>query len=176
MVSLKMQEAIDFAYEIHKNQVDKAGRPYFGHVLRVAITVLPLGEKYFIAAILHDVVEDGGVSLQYIEEHWCKEIADAVESVSRRVNPTKEGYMDLIDRAGANLIGIEVKLADLEDNMQPSRIACLPLEMQSIVGRYERAKAKLLLLKKLRRDEQNRIDCEKAKLQAEQIYLNGGGA
>ena len=169
MVSNRLQEAIEFAYQKHENQKDKGGKPYFLHPLRVMLSVAHLGDDYMIAAICHDLIEDCGVTVQQITEKFGSTVADAVESVSRRTEPFKESYMDLIDRAGANEIGIEVKLADLDDNMQPSRVECLPPEMKSIVNRYERAKAKLLRLKTLRREEQ-------ARRQHEAILENGGGA
>jgi len=135
-----MQSAIDFAYEKHFGQLDKSGKPYFGHALRVALDVIHFGEEFFIVALLHDTVEDCNVSLSYIAENWGQEIADAVASVSRIEHPVKEKYMELIHRASLNRIGREVKLADLDDNMRPERILSLPIEMQDIVKRYERAK------------------------------------
>lgn len=169
MLSNRLQEAIEFAYQNHENQKDKGGKPYFLHPLRVMLDVAHLGEDYMIVAICHDLIEDCGVTVQQLTEKFGSTVTEAVESVSRRVVPVKEPYFDLIDRAGANLIGIEVKLADIQDNMQPSRIACLPPEMQSIVHRYERAKAKLLRLK------ENRLS-EQARKQHEAILENGGGA
>ena len=169
MISARMQSAIDFAIEKHAGQIDKGGKPYFGHVLRVALSVLHFGENYFIAAILHDVVEDCGVDIEYIAERWGNEVALAVVSVSRITFPFKETYMQLIERASLNEIGIEVKLADLEDNMQPERIAALPIESRDIVKRYERAKKFLLAAKQAKETEQNRK-------QAQAIYENGGGA
>ena len=169
MLSNRLQEAIEFAYQKHENQKDKGGKPYFLHPLRVMLAVSHLGEDYMIAAICHDLIEDCGVTVQQLTEKFGSTVADAVESVSRRVEPFKESYFELIDRAGANLIGMEVKLADLEDNSAPERIACLPPEMRDIVKRYERAKAKLLRLKTLRREEQ-------ARRQHEAMLENGGGA
>jgi (p)ppGpp synthase/HD superfamily hydrolase len=159
MISERMQYAIDFALEKHEGQKDKAGRPYFGHVLRVALAVLHLGENYFIAAILHDTVEDCGVSIQFIAEKWGQVVADAVDSVSRRIHPVKETYMNLIERASQNEIGLELKLADLEDNTQPERIAALPPESRDIVKRYDRAKKVLLTVKRHK-----------------QMLIDGGGA
>ena len=140
MLSNKAKQAIDFAYNIHHNQVDKADRPYFGHVLRVALEVWPHGEDYFCAALLHDVIEDGNVKLEEIEKIWGKTIADAVDSVTRRTSPVKETYMELINRAANNPIGRIVKLADNADNSDPERIAALPKEQQFIVKRYRKAR------------------------------------
>lgn len=164
-----MQSAIDFALEKHSGQVDKGGRPYFGHVLRVALSVLDLGEDYFIAAILHDVVEDCDVPLSFIAEKWGQVVADAVDSVSRRVHPVKETYMSLIERASKNQIGLEVKLADLQDNMQPERIAALPPEGRDILKRYNRALNFL-------REVIYKRDQELARQRHTQMLIDGGGA
>ena len=85
MLSERIKSAIDFAIVKHQGQLDKAGKPYFGHVLRVALSVasrqdIPDDDDYFISAILHDVVEDAKVSLAEIEEQWGKVVADAVDS------------------------------------------------------------------------------------------------
>ena len=102
--------------------------------------VLPHGEDYFCAALLHDVIEDGNVKLDEIEKIWGKTIADAVDSVTRRTSPVKETYMELINRAANNPIGRIVKLADNADNSDPERIAALPKEQQFIVKRYRKAR------------------------------------
>lgn len=169
MASQNLLAAIEFAYEKHQNQRDKSGKPYFFHPLRVMFAVEHFGEDAMIVAILHDVVEDCDVSLLFIAEKWGQIVADAIDSVSRRVAPFKETYMNFIERASLNEIGIEVKLADLEDNMQPERIAALPIESRDIVKRYERAKKFLLAAKQAKETEQNRK-------QAQAIYENGGGA
>ncbi len=136
----KVKEAIDFAVEKHVGQFDKAGKPYIGHPLRVAFSVISFGEKYFITALLHDVVEDCGVLISEIEDRWGKEIAEAVLALSRINEPVKETYKTFIERISINEIARIVKLADIEDNTRPERIACLPIDQQGIVERYRKAK------------------------------------
>jgi GTP diphosphokinase / guanosine-3',5'-bis(diphosphate) 3'-diphosphatase len=159
MASKRLLSAIEFAYEKHQNQKDKAGKPYFFHPLRVMFAVEYLGENAMIAAILHDVIEDCGVTVEYIAEHWGAEVAFAVNSVSRITFPFKETYMNLIERASQNEIGLEVKLADVEDNSKPERIEALPPESRDIVKRYDRAKKVLLTVKRHK-----------------QMLIDGGGA
>ena len=153
MLSERIKSAIEFAMVKHQGQLDKGGKPYFLHPLRVALSVAsnndnPDDENYFIVAILHDLVEDAKVPLSEIEARWGKVVADAVDSLSRRiVKHRKETYMQLIERASQNEIGLVIKLADLDDNSDPVRIAALPPEARDIVKRYERAKVVLLLAK-----------------------------
>jgi hypothetical protein len=169
VVTPRMAEAIDFAITKHAGQLDKAGKPYFGHVLRVALAVLDFGEDYFISAILHDIVEDCDVELSYIEQRWGIEVAEAVESVTRRLLPFKETYMNLIERASRNVIGREIKWEDLKDNSKPDRIAALPIESRDIVKRYDRAKKFLLNAKA----NEMAVLAEK---RHQQMLIDGGGA
>jgi (p)ppGpp synthase/HD superfamily hydrolase len=136
-MSSRAKKAIDFALNNHLHQIDKAGRPYFGHVIRVALTVQPLGEDYFITGLLHDTIEDCGVTKEDIAALWGDVVAEAVDSVSRRKD---ESYMELIERASKNKIGVRVKLADLADNSDPERISVLPEAERSIVNRYNKAR------------------------------------
>ena len=140
MLSERAKEALDFALIKHAGQVDKADRPYLGHVLRVALEVLPLGEEYFIVGLLHDILEDTDVTKEEIKSRWGDDIADAVESVTRRITPTKEPYSELIIRSAQNKIGRMVKLADNKDNSDPARIANLPPDQQGITKRYAKAR------------------------------------
>ena len=73
-----------------------------------------------IVALLHDTIEDTDVTPQILLDAGIpQEIVDAVLSVTR--NPG-ESYSDFIQRAALNPLGLEVKLADLEDNMDIRRL------------------------------------------------------
>ena len=74
-----------------------------------------------IVAVLHDVVEDSDWSLERLrEEGFSPKIIEAIDSVTRRQD---EDYDEFIGRTTRNSIGSRVKLADLEDNCDLSRIA-----------------------------------------------------
>jgi (p)ppGpp synthase/HD superfamily hydrolase len=47
---------------VHGRQTDKGGHPYLDHPLRVAESVCGEGRDAVIAAMLHDVIEDSGIS------------------------------------------------------------------------------------------------------------------
>lgn len=114
-----LERAIVIAAQAHTGQVDKAGAPYILHPLRVMQSV-----HYDIARIvgvLHDVLEDTSWTLDALRaEGFSKEVLDALDAVTRR--PT-ETYEDFVQRAGKHPLGREVKLADLFDNADLSRIA-----------------------------------------------------
>src|SRR3546814_1661923 len=82
-------------------------------------------EEQRIAAVLHDTDGDGGITIEYIEEHFGKRIADAVDALSRRLNEG-ETYSEFIHRCGKNEIARPVKLADLKDNMDENRLGRHP--------------------------------------------------
>lgn len=113
---LKM--AIKIATSAHSGQKDKGGNDYIEHPKRVANNCKSIDEK--IVAILHDTIEDTNITAGYLlSEGFPQNIVDAILSVTKR---EKESYDDFVIRAGQNQIGKIVKLNDLLDNMDLSRI------------------------------------------------------
>ena len=111
-------KAMQIATKVHKTQVDKGGKPYIGHPLRVEKLCQDDDSK--IVALLHDTIEDGDITAEYLlMQGFPTYIADAVLSVSRNKD---EDYFDFIQRSKANPIGRRVKIADLKDNMDITRL------------------------------------------------------
>ena len=111
-------KALAIAKAKHFGQTDKSGKPYIGHPVRVAQACTTDDAK--IVALLHDVIEDSDASPEYLAaEGFPPHIVEAVTAVSREDG---ESYDDFIRRAAANPIGLEVKIADLEDNMDVRRL------------------------------------------------------
>ncbi len=110
--------AFDIASRAHAGQYDKSGRVYVLHPIRVSERCVTLKAK--IVALLHDTIEDTDVTVDYLRETgFPDEIVEAVLSVTRREGET---YEDYVRRAAMNPIGREVKIADLEDNMNVFRL------------------------------------------------------
>ncbi|MFQ5632909.1 MAG: RelA/SpoT family protein, partial [bacterium] len=80
-----VKKAFFFAKEAHKNQLRKSGEPYFDHPVWVAkiLTDLKLDFVTVIGGLLHDVVEDTGVTLAEVEEEFSAEIALLVDGVTK---------------------------------------------------------------------------------------------
>lgn len=134
-----LERAIAIAATAHAGQVDKGGAPYILHPLKVMLRMTTLEER--IVAVLHDVVEDCGVSLNDLrEEGFSEEVLSAIESVTKVPG---ESYEDFVDRAAQNPIGRAVKLADLEENSDISRIASPGWEDLERIEKYRRAIARL---------------------------------
>ncbi|MGA9993304.1 MAG: HD domain-containing protein [Thiobacillaceae bacterium] len=130
-----LERAIAIAAKAHEGQVDKAGAPYVLHPLRMMLHLLNTEER--ITAVLHDVVEDCGVSLETLRaEGFSEQVIEAVDSVTRR---HEESYEDFVLRAASNPIGRRVKLVDLQDNSDLSRISHPTARDSERIEKYQRA-------------------------------------
>ena len=110
--------ALQIAIRAHEGQKDKSGRNYIMHPIRVAERCK--SSKAKIVALLHDTIEDTTVTTDYLREQgFPEEIIEGVLSVTKREGET---YEDFVRRAAQNTIGKEVKMADLEDNMDIRRL------------------------------------------------------
>lgn len=114
--------AIAIASEAHKGQYDKAGLPYILHPIHVMNKVW---EKYkdpelAIIAILHDVVEDTKITLEYLHEvDFSTRVLKGVDCLT---HPLGESYNKYIDRVASNLDSVKVKLEDLDHNTDLTRL------------------------------------------------------
>ena len=130
-----LERAIAIAATAHEGQVDKGGAPYILHPLKVMLRVNTLEER--IVAVLHDVVEDCGVSLDDLrKEGFSEAVLTAIASLTKVPG---ESYEAFVERAAQNPIGRVVKLADLEENSDLSRIAQPSWEDLERVEKYRRA-------------------------------------
>ena len=113
-----LERAIGLAARAHAGQRDKGGHPYILHPLRVMQAVS--GEAERIAAVLHDIVEDTATTFDdLIAEGFSVEVVDAVRALTKFDGETREQAARRIVR---NPIARAVKLADIADNMDLSRI------------------------------------------------------
>jgi (p)ppGpp synthase/HD superfamily hydrolase len=72
--------------EAHKNHYRASGEPYFLHPYEVAMIVareIPLDDISVISALMHDVVEDTDISLDFLTKEFGKEIAEIVDGVTK---------------------------------------------------------------------------------------------
>ena len=113
-----IERAIEIAAKAHAGQTDKAGAPYVFHPLRVMFSLRAPNEQ--MAAVLHDVVEDTSVTLADLEkEGFSPEVLTAVAALTKHPG---ESRVDAAQRAVAHPVARAVKLADVRDNMDISRI------------------------------------------------------
>jgi (p)ppGpp synthase/HD superfamily hydrolase len=131
-----LERAIVIATEGHSGEKDKGGAPYILHPLRMMLSLSTLEER--IVAVLHDVCEDcPGWTLDRLSaEGFPDHVIAALDSVTKRQG---EDYEAFARRAAANPIGRRVKLADLEDNCDLSRIAAPTESDRQRIEKYRRA-------------------------------------
>lgn len=130
-----IEDAISIAAEAHKGVKDKAGAPYILHPLRMMMRLN--SEAEMITAILHDVVEDSDWTIEKLREKgFSEEVLEAVECVTNREG---ESYEDFVKRAAKNKIAKQVKIADLEDNMNILRIGDIKSKDLERLKKYHRS-------------------------------------
>lgn len=131
-----LERAIAIAVEAHAGQVDKAGAPYVLHPLRMMLGLASDEER--IVAVLHDVCEDcpGWTFERLRGEGFPDHVLTALASVTKRDG---ESYDAFVRRAAADPIGRRVKLADLRDNSDLTRIAAPTARDVERIEKYRRA-------------------------------------
>ena len=140
-----LERAIEIAVLAHKGQTDKGGNPYILHPLRVMMALDSETEQ--IVGVLHDVVEDSDWTFEDLEnEGFSPDVLEALKSVTKNGDEhgTDEGYFRFVERAKQNPIGRRVKIADLQDNMDVSRLPEVDEKTKKRLEKYERSLELLL--------------------------------
>jgi RelA/SpoT family (p)ppGpp synthetase len=123
-----IKKAFVLSYESHKNDFRASGEPYFNHPYEVATIVareIPLDDISVISALLHDVVEDSDISLEFISKEFGSEVAEIVDGVTKIGGVFKgqeitqaENYRKLLLSMIKDVRVILVKFADRLHNMR----------------------------------------------------------
>jgi (p)ppGpp synthase/HD superfamily hydrolase len=130
-----LERAILIAAQAHEGQKDKSGAAYILHPLRMMMRME--SEAAMIAAILHDVVEDSDWTLEQLRgEGFSEEVLQAVDCLTKRDG---ESYDEFIARVQTSAIARQVKIADLEDNMNVKRIGEMSPKDLARIEKYHRA-------------------------------------
>jgi (p)ppGpp synthase/HD superfamily hydrolase len=139
-------ETIELSQRAHAGQIDKCGRPYYLHPLRVAMRLARCTPAERHAALLHDVVEDTAVTLQDLAGMgYSDEILELVDLLTRRM-AERESHSRYIERlvSSGNVQALRVKLADVYDNMSLARTRDLPAHQRGMKHRFARDAERLL--------------------------------
>lgn len=127
------------AYRAHLNQFDKGGMPYIFHPYHLAETMPD--EITAAVALLHDVVEDTGITFEKLsQEGFPEEVLIPLKLLTKQPN---EDYFKYIDRIKNNTAARCVKIADLKHNSDMSR---LDFKDEKAVRRLEKYKKALRIL------------------------------
>lgn len=108
-----LETAIRLAAKVHRGQVDRFGKPYVLHVMRVMMRGHDLEEQ--ILGALHDVLERSDLTVEDIgKKGFSPRVIKALQHITRDPQETYEQY---IDRVVLDNLAIRVKLHDLADKM-----------------------------------------------------------
>ncbi|MFO0450611.1 MAG: HD domain-containing protein [Pseudomonadota bacterium] len=133
MLSQQFNEALTWATDLHKNQDRKTSKsPYIAHLLSVAGLVLESGgseeqampkARFAHAALLHDSIEDQGVTVEEIASRFSQEVANLVDAVTESYShpkpewsERKKGYLDKLRNSTR-----EAVLISLADKLHNAR-------------------------------------------------------
>lgn len=134
-----LRKALMLCCEIHKDQVDKGGAPYYMHPITVALNMETEEQK--IVALLHDVVEDSETTLEDLKAMgFSDRIIDAIDRVTKK----GESYGIYLKKIKENDLARAVKLGDLEHNSDLTRLKTVTEKDLNRVKRYKKAKEYLL--------------------------------
>ena len=119
LYSQNIKKAVNIAFKAHEGQYDKGGYPYIMHSLHLAEEMTT--ENEVITALLHDVLEDSEISLDFIKEQgFSEDVTNALVSLTRRKDEEYSEYIKRIKNTGG--IALSVKKADLRHNMALERL------------------------------------------------------
>lgn len=137
-----LEDTLSFALEKHRGQTDKAGKPYIFHPIRVMENLgANATEHEQMAALLHDVVEDCGVTFDDLRRlEYPEEVVEAVELLTKNEDGERD-YQKAIERVAPNPIARRVKIADLTDNSRRDRISNPTPKDEERLAKYAKAKA-----------------------------------
>lgn len=138
-----VRRAYTFAYESHRDQLRLSGEPYIIHPLEIAIILanLKLDTTTISAALLHDIVEDTGITLDDIRRMFGEDIAHLVDGVTKissikKKSKSIEQAHNLRKMLLATIKDVRVILIKLADKLHNMRtIMFLPeYKQQRIAG------------------------------------------
>ncbi len=107
----KIRKAYEVAKKQHENQKRKSGEPYIIHPLNTAIIIaeIELDQDAICAALLHDVVEDTGMTLDEIRDMFGDSVAVLVDGVTKLTQLSLD--VDKIEMQAENLRKMFVAMA-----------------------------------------------------------------
>ena len=124
----QVEQAYIFARDAHEGQMRSSGDPYITHPVAVAriLTEIKLDHQTIMAALMHDVIEDTGVSRTQVADAFGESVAELVEGVSKltkikfstRAEAQAENFRKMMMAMVRDIRVILIKLADRLHNMR----------------------------------------------------------
>ena len=124
----RVERAYHFAEKCHEGQMRQSGDAYISHPLAVAhiLADMHMDHESLMAAMLHDVIEDTGVTKGQISRRFGRPVADLVDGVSKltgiefqsRAEQQAESFQKMTLAMSRDIRVVLVKLADRLHNMR----------------------------------------------------------
>lgn len=138
--------AINIASTAHLNDLDKGGNPYILHPLRLMMRLRTNDFELMQMAVLHDVVEDHGDrnSIEFLKEKgFSDRVLTGLTILTHDKNVSYDSYLDLIC---TNIDCVRIKIEDLRDNSDITRLKGVRDKDNERVIKYHNAYLKLKMV------------------------------
>ena len=130
-----IEKSLSIALQAHAGQVDKAGKPYILHPLRLMAKMET--DEEMAVALLHDTIEDSPLTAESLLDAGIpSKIVDAVQSLTKSYG---EDYQQFIQRVLKNELAVKVKKADIQDNLNVLRLDSIGDSDLARVKKYHEA-------------------------------------
>lgn len=136
---MEQESLCHFVMRKFEDKYDKGGNPYITHLLSVQKRFTDrygcMDYDCVVACVLHDILEDTDTTEQELldVEYVTERAVELVKILTRRKDET---YMEYIRRVAMNPFARPIKLCDLEDNMDITRLSSFSIEDFSLLKRY----------------------------------------
>jgi GTP pyrophosphokinase len=124
----RIEKAYNFSEQCHLGQMRQSGDPYITHPLAVAniLADMHMDHESIMAALLHDVIEDTGVTKGQISRRFGRTVAELVDGVSKlgeienasKAQQQAESFQKMTLAMSRDIRVMLVKLADRLHNMR----------------------------------------------------------
>ncbi|MGK0388421.1 MAG: guanosine-3',5'-bis(diphosphate) 3'-pyrophosphohydrolase [Maribacter sp.] len=123
---VNIRKAYELAVDAHHTQRRKSGEPYILHpieVARICVEEIGLGPTAIISALLHDVVEDTDITLEYITKEFGGKISMIVDGLTKfkeldSDSPQAENFKKVLSTMSKDVRVVLIKMADRLHNMR----------------------------------------------------------
>lgn len=139
----QVRRAFYYAEQAHDGQMRQSGEPYVTHPLNVAMILadMHMDSQSLMAAMLHDVIEDTGVTKSALGMQFGTDVAELVDGVSKlkqiktesRAEAQAENFQKMVLAMSKDIRVILVKLADRLHNMRT--LGAVPLAKRKRISR-----------------------------------------
>lgn len=123
-----IRKAFEIALEAHKDVRRKSGEPYIYHPISVAqicVSEIGLGPTAVVCALIHDVVEDSEITLDFVKSTFGKKVAIITDGLTKFASVIEnsrsmqaENFRKILLTLSQDVRVVLIKLADRLDNMR----------------------------------------------------------